>query len=233
LPEVIDGDPQVAEIVGIVGDVIYWPPDEAPGPDVYQPALQFSHPYATVMVRVASERWQSATLSGDSGQPMFDSLRRAVTQIDPDLPIFDPVALTDLARAGRADRRFVSTLLAVCALLALGLAAVGIYSITASAFQRRRKDMGLRIALGARPGQLVVAAMTSAVTHAAVGVLAGMVLAVAAGRTLRAILFEVGPNDPASLAMSAAVMLVVAVIAAWLPARRALRIDPVEQLRAD
>jgi putative ABC transport system permease protein len=233
LPEVIDGDPQVAEIVAIVGDVIYWPPDEAPGPDVYQPALQFSHPYTTVMVRVTPERWRSATLSGDSGQPMFDSLRRAVTQLDADLPMFDLVALSDLARAGRADRRFVSRLLAVCALLALGLAAVGIYSITASAFQRRRKDMGLRIALGARPGQLVVASMTSALTQAGLGVLAGLVLAVAAGRALRAILFEVGPNDPAALAISAAVMLVVAIIAAWLPARRALRIDPVEQLRAD
>ena len=234
LPEVIDGDPTVAEVVGVAGDVIYWPPDEAPGPDIYQPALQFSHPYTTVMVRVAPERWQSSsTLTGDSGQPMFDSLRRALTELDADLPMFDPVALTDLARAGRADRRFVSTLLTLCALLALGLAAVGIYGITASAFQSRRKDMGLRIALGARPAQLVVASMTTALTQAGLGVMAGVVLALVAGRALRAILFGVAPNDPAALAMSAALMLVVASIAAWLPARRALRIDPVEQLRAD
>ena len=233
LPEVIEGDPHVAEVVGVVGDVIYWPPDESPGPDIYQPALQFSHPYTTVMVRVAPERWQSATLAGASGQPMFDSLRRAMTRLDPDLPMFDAVAMTDLARAGRADRRFVSRLLAVCALLALGLAAVGIYSITASAFQSRRKEMGVRIALGARPGQLVVASMTSALTQAGLGVMAGILVAVAAGRTLRAILFGVGPNDPAALAISAAVMIVVAIIAAWLPARRAFGIDPVEQLRAD
>ena len=234
LPEVIEGDPTVAAVVGVVGDVIYWPPDEAPGPDIYQPALQFSHPYTTVMIRVAPERWQSSsTLTGDSDQPMFDSLRRALTELDADLPMFDAVALTDLARAGRADRRFVSRLLTLCALLALGLAAVGIYSITASAFQSRRKDMGLRIALGARPAQLVAASMTTALTQAGLGVMAGVVLALVAGRALRAILFGVGPNDPAALAISAALMLLVAIVAAWLPARRALRIDPVEQLRAD
>jgi ABC-type antimicrobial peptide transport system permease subunit len=89
------------------------------------------------------------------------------------------------------------------------------------------------IALGARPGQLVVASMTSALTQAGLGVMAGIVVAVAAARALRAILFGVGPNDPAALAISAAVMIVVAIIAAWLPAHRAFGIDPVEQLRAD
>jgi ABC-type antimicrobial peptide transport system permease subunit len=75
--------------------------------------------------------------------------------------------------------------------------------------------------------------MTTALTQAGLGVMAGVVLALVAGRALRALLFGVGPNDPAALAISAALMLLVAIIAAWLPARRALRIDPVEQLRAD
>ena len=96
----IEGDPGVAEIVGIVGDVIYWPPDEAPGPDVYQPALQFSHPFTTVMVRVSPEQWRRSLFGPSSGQPLFDTLRRELAGIDPNLPMFDAVTLDDLARAG-------------------------------------------------------------------------------------------------------------------------------------
>jgi putative ABC transport system permease protein len=233
LPEVIDGDATLAEIVGIAGDVIYWPPDEPSGPDVYQPALQFSHPFTTVMIRVASAQWRQSAVAADSSQPMFDALRRALADVDPNLPMFDAVALTDLARAGRADRRFVSTLLTACALLALLLAAVGIYGLTAAWFQSRRKELGVRIALGASPGGLVRVVMAAAVLQTTIGVAVGIVLAAGAGRALRAILFGVGPNDPTALAIAASLMLGVAVVAAWLPARRALQINPLDQLRAD
>lgn len=233
LPQVTDGDATLAEIVGIAGDVIYWPPDEAPGPDVYQPALQFSHPFTTVMVRVASERWRQSVVAADSSQPMFDTLRRALADADPNLPMFDAVALTDLARAGRADRRFVSTLLTACALLALLLAAVGIYGITAAWLQSRHKELGVRLALGASPAGLVRAIMTAAVLQTTIGVAVGIALATGAGRALRAILFGVGPSDPRALAMAASLMLGVAIVAAWLPARRALRINPLDQLRAE
>lgn len=233
LPEVIDGDPDVAEIVGVVGDVIYWPPDEAPGPDVYQPALQFSHPYTTVMVRVSAEQWRRSMPGGSSSQPIFDPLRRALAGVDPNLPMFDAVTLDDLARAGRADRRFVSVLLTACAILALLLAAVGIYGLTAAWFQSRRKELGVRVALGASPARLVRSVMAGSLLHSVFGVVIGIVLAAGAGRALRALLYGVGPNDPAALAFSATLMLAVAALAAWLPARRALRIDPVEQLRSD
>jgi putative ABC transport system permease protein len=233
LPDAIPGDPAVAEIVGIVGDVIYWPPDESPGPDVYQPALQFSYPYTTVMVRVSPEQWRRPLLGPSSAQPMFDTLRRALAEVDPNLPMFDAVTLDDLARAGRADRRFVSVLLTACAILALLLAAVGIYGLTAAWFQSRRKELGVRVALGANPASLVRIVMAGALLQTVIGVVIGIALAAGAGRALRAILYGVGPNDPAALAFSATLMLAVAALAAWLPARRALRIDPVEQLRSD
>jgi predicted permease len=232
LPEVVDGDPDTATIVGIAGDVTYWPLDEAPGPAVYQAALQFSHPFTTVMVRVSEPQWRS-TPFGAGGQPMFDTLRRALARIDPHLPMFDAVTLQELARAGRADRAFVSALLAACASFALLLAAVGIYSVTVAWFQSRRKELGVRVALGASPARLMRAIVAGALWRTAVGVILGMGLAVAAGRALRSLLFGVGPNDPGALAVSAAVMLAVAAIAAWLPARRVLRIDPAEQLRSD
>ncbi len=185
------------------------------------------------MVRVSPEQWRRSLFGPSSGQPMFDTLRRALAGIDPNLPMFDAVTLDDLARAGRADRRFVSVLLTACALLALLLAAVGIYGLTAAWFQSRRKELGVRVALGANPASLVRIVMAGALLQTVIGVVIGIALAAGAGRALRAILYGVGPNDPAALAFSATLMLLVAAIAAWLPARRALRIDPVEQLRSD
>jgi putative ABC transport system permease protein len=164
---------------------------------------------------------------------MFATLRRALAGIDPNLPIFDALTLDQMARAGRADRMFVSALLTACALFALLLAAVGIYSLTVAWFQSRRKELGVRVALGASPARLMRTIMAGAMSRTIIGVILGMGLALAAGRALRSILFGVGPNDPAALAFSAAVMLTVAAVAAWLPARRVLRLDPVEQLRSD
>ena len=124
-------------------------------------------------------------------------------------------------------------LLGACAVFALLLAAIGIYGLTMAWFQSRRKELGVRVALGANPASLMRNVMAGALWQTLIGVIVGIGLALAAGRALRSMLFEVGPNDPAALAFSAAVMLTVAGVAAWLPARRALRIDPTEQLRAD
>jgi len=170
---------------------------------------------------------------GDGDQPMFETLRRAMRNLDPNLPAFDAVSMNDLAHTGRADRRFISALLGACALFALLLAAVGIYGLTLAWFQSRRKEFGVRIALGANPASLMRSIITGALWQTSIGVIAGVVLAIAAVRALQAILFGVGPNDPQALLFSAGVMLTVAAFAAWLPARRALRIDPTEQLRAD
>ena len=164
---------------------------------------------------------------------MFETLRRALNRIDPNLPMFDALSLNDMARAGRADRAFVSALLTACAVVALLLAAVGIYSLTMAWFQSRRKELGVRVALGASPASLMRAIMAGAMWRTGVGIIVGIGLALAAGRALRSILFGVGPSDPQALAFSAVVILAVSAIAAWLPARRVLRIDPVEQLRAD
>ena len=232
LPEVVEGDPETAEIVGIAGDVTYWPLDEAPGPAIYQPALQFSHPFTTVMVRVSEQQWRRS-MFGESSQPMFETMRRALAGIDPNLPMFDVTTMNELARAGRADRGFVSVLLGACAFFALLLAAIGIYGLTMAWFQSRRKELGVRVALGANPASLMRNVMAGALWQTLIGVIVGIGLALAAGRALRSMLFEVGPSDPAALAFSATVMLMVAGVAAWLPARRALRIDPAEQLRAD
>ena len=234
LPAAIAGDPEVAEIVGVVGDVIYWPPDEAPGPDIYQPALQFSYAWTTVMVRIAPGMWRDPILwSRPAAQPVIARLRDRLAAIDPDLPMFDVVTMNDLARAGRADRRFVSVLITACAALALLLAAVGVYSVTAGWLESRRKELGVRVALGADPAGLVRLAMSGALRQTAAGAIAGVGLALGAGRILQALLPGVGPGDLIALAGAVIVMLAVAAIAAWLPARRALRIDPLRELNAE
>jgi putative ABC transport system permease protein len=233
LPQVEAGDPDMAEIIAVVGDVLYWPLDQAPGPDVYQPALQFALPFTTVMARVSPGAWRESSLPTAVDQPIFTALRQAMNELDPNLPMFNAVALDDLARAGRADRRFISALLTACALLALALAAVGIYSLTAGLFQSRRKELGVRLALGASPHRLVQAIMAGALIQTLVGVAIGTIVALGAGRLMRGVLFGIGPNDPSALGLAAIVMLSVAGLASWLPARRALRIDPAEQLRAE
>ena len=184
LPEVISGEAETAEIIGVVGNVVYWPVDEPPGPDVYQPALQFSHPYMTLMVRAA----------GDPAQ-VIASVRDAVRRVDANLPLFDIVTLENLAATGRGDRRFLLVLLGLCAALGLFLSAIGVFAMTASWMEARRKELGMRIALGAQPAGLVRLVMRATMVQAAMGVAGGIVLALLAGRALDATLFGVAPHD--------------------------------------
>lgn len=221
LPAVLPGDSDTAEIVGVVGDVVYWPPDEPPGPDVYQPALQFSYPFTTMMVRAA----------GDPAR-VIASVREAVRQADPNLPLFDIVTLPELGRAGRADRQFLLVLLATCAGLGLLLSAIGVFAITASWMEARRRELGVRVALGAHPARLVRLVMRGTMWQAALGTAGGLLLALAAGRALDATLFGVGPHDPATLVIAGVSMMGISAIAAYLPARRALRLDPVREINA-
>ena len=170
LPEVLPGEPDVAEIVGVVGNVLYWPLDEPPGPDVYQPALQFSHPWTTVMARVGGEPSSFAGV-----------IRAAVAEVEPDLPMFDVTPLEGLARAGRGDRRLVSTLISLCAVLGLMLAAIGVYGLTAAWFESRRRELAVRAALGANGATLVRNVLGDAARQVAVGTLGGIALAILGG----------------------------------------------------
>ncbi len=220
LPELMPGDENsTAEVVGVVGDVTYWPPDQAPGPDVYQPALQFSHPWTTVMARV----------QGNPGA-YTQAFRSAVSEVEPDLPIFDVGTLDELGARSRTDRRFVSSLLSVFALIALFLAAVGVYGVTAEWQARRRKELGVRLALGAEPQQIVGLALRRTLGRVAVGVGFGLAGSIVLSRLLEGFLFQVRPADPVALAGAALGMLIVAACAAFLPARAILRFDPAREL---
>jgi predicted permease len=222
LEAVLPGEPDVAEIVGVVGNVVYWPADEPPGADLYQPALQFSYPFTTLMVRAA----------GDPAL-VIAAVRTSVREADPNLPLFDIVTLGDLAQAGRADRRFLLIVLATCAGLGLLLSAIGVFAMTASWLEARRRELGVRVALGANPVTLVRLVMRGTMMQATLGAAAGIALALIAGRALDATLFGVAPHDPLTLAGASVAMLGISAVAAYLPARRALRLDPVREINSE
>jgi putative ABC transport system permease protein len=222
LPDFIPGEPDIAEIVGVVGNVVYWPLSEPPGPDVYQPALQFSYPWTTVMVRTVH-----------APEASIPALRAAIREMDPNLPLYNIVTLQDLARAGRADRRFLAVLVAVCAGLALLLATIGVYAMTASWMAGRRRELAVHVALGAEPASLVRLVMGATLTQTLVGTGIGLLLALGAGRLLRSMLFGVDGRDPRTLLIAASTMLAVNLCAAYLPARRALKVDPVHELNSE
>jgi putative ABC transport system permease protein len=218
-PGLVGDTRRTAEIVGVVGDVLYWPLDVPPGADVYQPALQFSYPWTTVMVRV---RGDPAAYVG--------TFRRAVADLDPDLPIYDVRTLESRAADARSDRRFMAALLAACAACGLLLGAAGIYGVTAAWFESRRRELGIRLALGARPAVVVALVLRDSLARAGLGLGLGLAGATAVGRLLRAWLFEVSPADPLSLALVAFGTAALALASAYAPARRAWRVDPVREL---
>lgn len=150
--------------------------------------------------------------------------------MDPSLP----VTIETLEQ--RVDRfrerpRFVATLVGLFAALGLLLAAVGLYGVLSFLVARQTREIGVRMAIGARPLDIALHIQKYAGIWTGIGVAAGLAGSFALARTIRGLLFEVSPNDPVSLLASATVLLVTAVLAAWLPSHRAARIDPVVALR--
>jgi putative ABC transport system permease protein len=161
------------------------------------------------------------------------ALRRAISDAEPRMGVPDVAAMTDIVSRSMSWRRF-STVLMICfAGLALALTCVGIYGVASYAVSQRVQEIGVRMALGARPSGVVALVVAQGVRPAAVGLVIGLALALALSRILARLLFGVGPRDPASFAAVAGVLLVVAVVASYLPARRAARVDPALALRAE
>ena len=217
-------------VVGVVGDLHDNSlQDAAPTPELYLPLAQ-----ATVL----SDTWdegQWLLVRSSTGAPLRlaglvqDAIRRA----DPDQPIGELLTLSGLVARGTAARRLSTSLLGVFAVLAVGLSVVGIYGITSYAVTERTREMGLRMALGARPGDVVGLMLRESLRRVAVGVGLGLALAPAAALTLRAMLFGVGVVDPRVYLGTALALATVAMLATLVPAGRAVRIDPMIALRHD
>jgi putative ABC transport system permease protein len=156
-----------------------------------------------------------------------------VTSVDPDLPFGELTSLQSLLDRSIDQPRFRTTLLAAFAVAALILAAVGVFGLMSYSVTTRTREIGIRLALGAQPRQVLVSIMREGLALALMGITIGLGAAIAAVRVIASFLFGVGAGDPLTFVAVAFLLLVVALSASYVPSRRALRVDPIAALRAD
>jgi putative ABC transport system permease protein len=211
-------------IVGVVGNERFLGLTRAAPPALYLSLFQAPSidGAGTLLLKTA----------GDPGT-LAAAARALIHGVDPELAVFGVEPLAATVARSTSEQRFTMVLLGLFALMALGLAAVGVHGVLSYGVARRTREIGVRLALGARPGRLRRTVLAEGLRLAAGGLLVGMAGAFALSRLLRLLLFGVTPTDPATFAGVAAVLLLVAALASYLPARRATRIDPCEALRAD
>jgi predicted permease len=216
-------------VVGVVGDMRQDGLDAPAYPETYAPLDQLG-PEGTF-----SLMWPGQLVLQTSGDPLAlaPAVRRTIWDIDPDQPVPNARALSEVLDAELASRNTQLTLTATFALIALVLAAVGLYGTLSYTVSQSTSEIGLRMALGAEQLSVVGSVVRSALTAALVGIGLGLVAAYALTRTIAAFLFGVSPTDPLTALSVAGVLLLVAGLAAFVPARRAAGIDPAVTLRAE
>jgi predicted permease len=213
-----------ATVIGTIGDIRYATLDSTPMPELYFPQLQAAAgPGVPEMWVVLKARRSPLTLAG--------AVRDAVRQVDPQQPIGELVSLDQALSRSTAARRLSTTLLTLFAALAVVLALLGIYGITAYTVTQRTRELGLRIAIGARPAEVVGMLLRENLLLVIGGLVLGMAGAALATRALRTMLFGVSTLDAVTFVGAALLLGGVAMLATYVPARRAARIDPMVALR--
>jgi putative ABC transport system permease protein len=208
------------QVVGVAGDVRDTELAQEPRMEIYIPQLQLSPARSTLVVRAA----------GDPRR-LVGPIRRAVRQLDPDLPLDKVQTLDDVVSSALAGNRVKTLLLGIFAALALVLAAVGVYGLVSSSVGERVREIGVRIALGARRDEVVGMVVRQGMRLITAGLALGLAGAYAFSRLLAGQLYEVGTVDPLTYAAVPVVLAAVALLANWLPARRAASVEAVEALR--
>ncbi len=209
-------------IIGVIGDVRHSSLEEAPKPELYISGRQGPPSAPFVVVRT----------SGDP-RALAEPVRQAVASIDPLTPIWDMKPMAEIRRQSVSERRFLLTLVALFGALALALAAIGVYGAMAVLVSERTTEVGVRLALGATPGAIfrLMLSRAGALTLSGIGL--GLALTLIAAPLMARSLFGVAPHDAVTLAATPAVLVVIALAAAIVPARRAMRVDPIVTLRGD
>jgi predicted permease len=179
------------------------------------------------------EMWVVMRSSRGAPLALIGALKDAVKLTDPEQPIGDLVSLEQLIGRQTAARRFSTTLLGIFALLAVGLALVGIYGVTSYAVAQRQRELGIRLALGAGPKDVMRLLVGESLMRVVIGVVLGLVIALVASRALVSMLYGVQRWDPLTFAGTALLLGAVSILATWLPARKATRVDPMVTLRTE
>jgi putative ABC transport system permease protein len=218
-----DGERAGGTIVGVVADGHDRGPAIAPQPTLYIAHAQFPVDSLAVVVKASQ------------GEPpaLIEPLRTALREQDSDVPMFRVQSMEQIASTAVAQPRLNKTVMGAFAGSAVSLAAIGLYGVIAYAVGQRTREIGIRLALGANRGEVLLMVMSQAGRLAVAGVVAGLAASVIATRSLQAQLFEVTPTDGATYALVGVGLLVVSLVASWIPARRAARTDPITALRHD
>ncbi len=216
-------------IVGVVGDVRQSALDEDPRPELYLPHAQTPAGWAVNVIRSSAIVLQT-NLATDI---VSEAVRRAVRSVDPDVPIANLGPLDQVMSSAVARQRFVTVLLGSFAFVAITVAVIGVYGVMSFSVARRTKEIGIRVALGASPIQVVWSVLGEAITVAVAGGTIGLLAAWLGTRTLERLVYQVNVHDPSVFALAVLTLSTAAVAAAYLPARRAGRSDPVHCLGTD
>jgi macrolide transport system ATP-binding/permease protein len=214
---------RTAEVIGIAADARYSSLSEPPTPQLYFPLAQNNVSTVSLLVRVSGD--PARTLNG---------IRDAIRTLDPNLPLYNVRTLTEHMQTAVFAQRMAADLLGALGILALLLAAIGLYGVIAYAVSQRTQEMGIRLALGASPGALLAMIVGHGMRLTIVGLVIGLSLALAAFGSIgavRTLLPGISPLDPMTFVAVPLILAVIAALAAWIPARRAGRVDPLTALR--
>jgi len=208
-------------IVGVIADIRQSGLDAAPRAELYLPAAQVPDPTGWLAVRTAGDPWQLAT-----------AVRRELRAVDRDLPITGISTMQEILDRETFDRRVEMLLLAAFAGLAVALASLGIYGVLAYMVAQRTHEIGIRMALGAQASDVLLSVAGQGMALSGMGIVVGAAAALALTRVLAKLLFGVAATDPVTFGLVAALLLAVALLAAWLPARRATKVDAMRACAA-
>jgi len=211
------------EIIGIVGDARQGALNLPPSPEIYFPNTQLAiGQQVSLVVRTNID---PASLS--------EVVRRAVQSVNPDAPVFRVRTMQEVIAVSIAKERFNTILMALFAVVAMLLAAVGLYGVLAYSVTQRRREIGIRVALGARRADVLRLVVGQGLRLIALGVAVGLMAALGLTRLMKKLLFEISATDPATFVGVVALLISVALLACWVPARRATKVDPIAVLRSE
>jgi ABC-type antimicrobial peptide transport system permease subunit len=216
------GDGEAATIVGVAADYRRDALDQPPEPMLFMPYRQFSLPFMTVVVRSTAPQAAVTAL-----------IRQEMRGIDRDLALADVTTLDETRGKTMAQPTFRAKALVLFGGLALLLASIGVYGLLSQSVAQRTRELGVRIAVGAGPADVYRLVIGEGLRLTGIGLAAGVLMALLASRAISALLFGIAPTDVATFTVVIGTLVAVAVAASYLPARRAMRVSPIEALRSE